>query len=62
MNRYAIYKFDWETYVVFDRFRKREICVCARYQEDGIDHHARAKTITRLLNQQDKKSALGTQP
>jgi len=56
MSRYAINKFDFQTYVVFNRMKKREICICGWHEEDGIDPHARAKMITRLLNQQDKKS------
>lgn len=61
MNRYAIHKFDFQTFVVFDRLKKREVCVCAWYEEGGLDPHARAKAISRLLNQQDKKSELETQ-
>ena len=47
--RYAVYKFDRATFVVFDTKEKREICVCTDY-DDNHDAQSRAKMIRDLLN------------
>ena len=52
MTRYSFYRFDTNTYVVFDRDEQREICVCSNYGELSDAEH-RAQTIATLLNQND---------
>lgn len=47
--RYRISKFDHETFIVYDREEKREICVCSSY-EGGRDARDRAKMIADALN------------
>jgi hypothetical protein len=49
MNRYGFYKFDNNTFVVFDHVEEREICVCSNY-DDWTDAEHRAKNIVKALN------------
>jgi hypothetical protein len=49
MLRYGIYRFDCNTYIVFDRMTNKEICVCSGY-EGGRNYKKRAQTIARSLN------------
>ena len=51
-NRYTLYQFDCNTYVVMDDNCKREICVCSNYDnyEDAFD---RATILVALLNQEE---------
>lgn len=49
MNRYDLYQFDAQIFVVFDTVEKREDCVCSNY-EDWEDAEERARRIVKLLN------------
>lgn len=49
MNRYDVYKFDSNTFVVFDHVEEREICVCSNY-DDWADAELRARNIVNALN------------
>ena len=49
MPKYAMYQFDGHTFVVFDQYEQREICICQNY--DGYEDAAlRAKEIVASLN------------
>jgi len=61
MSRYSIHKFDWQTYVVFDQIKKREICVCSWFEPGGCRPLSRARMIAQLLNQQVEKPTLSAQ-
>jgi hypothetical protein len=54
-NRFDIYQFDHETFVVFDKIEDREICVCSNY-DDWEDAEERAKKIVGLLNVSNEKT------
>jgi hypothetical protein len=49
-NRYTVYSFDSDTYVVIDQEISKEICVCSNYDDVG-DAENRALYICGLLNQ-----------
>ncbi len=56
MQRYATYQFDRNTFVVFDQYEQREICVCQNY--DGYeDAELRAKEIAVALNYTNKNTS-----
>ena len=54
-SKIGVYQFDHETFVVFDRSKKREICVCSNY-DDWTDAKDRAKNIAKLLNGSNEKT------
>ena len=49
MQKYAMYQFDGHTFVVFDQYEQREICVCQNY-DNYKDSEQRAKEIVVALN------------
>ena len=49
MDRYYVYQFDSETFVVGDDVTNREICICGDY-DDLADARQRANRIAELLN------------
>lgn len=51
-NRFDVYQFDHQTWVVFDQIDKKEICVCSNY-DDWVDAKERAEKIALLLNQSE---------
>lgn len=53
MNRYAVSKFDEDTFVIVDLVEQREICVCVNY-DDHEDAEERSKKIVGLLNQSER--------
>lgn len=48
-QKFGVYQFDHETFVVFNRINQREICVCSNY-DDLKDAKQRANKIATLLN------------
>ena len=54
MDRYDVYQFDSETFVVSDEVTKREICICGEY-DDLADARQRAEQIAELLNRESQK-------
>jgi hypothetical protein len=48
-SKFGVYQFDYETFIVFDRVQKREICVCSNY-DNLEDARQRARKIAALLN------------
>ncbi len=55
MERYYVYGFDRDTFVVADIVSKREICVCGNYENGGMDADIRAYRIAEALNEQAVK-------
>jgi hypothetical protein len=53
MERFVVHQFDGSTYVVLDREKQRQICVCQDY-EDWDDAKERADEIALLLNGKTK--------
>jgi hypothetical protein len=51
MQRYITNQFDGNTFQVIDQIEKREICICADYN-DWEDARDRAEKIALLLNSQ----------
>lgn len=51
MERYYVYQFDSETYVVADGAANREICICSEFGEVP-DAEQRAMSIAGLLNRE----------
>lgn len=49
MERYYVYQFDSETFVVGDDVTNREICICGDY-DDLADAQQRATRIAELFN------------
>jgi hypothetical protein len=49
MDRFEMHRIDGQTFVVFDKVEKREICVCSNY-DDWEDAEKRAMQIIKLLN------------
>ena len=56
MQRYATYQFNGSTFVVFDQYEQREICVCQNY-DDYEDAELRAKEIVVALNYANKNTS-----
>lgn len=54
MERYYVYQFDTETYVVADDVTNREICICGDYDE-LVDARERADRIAECLNMKVKE-------
>jgi hypothetical protein len=50
MQRFIVYKFDKDTFLVLDQEENREICICGNY-DDWEDAEERAKEIALLLNE-----------
>lgn len=57
MKRYAVSQFDSDTFQVVDCREKREICICANF-DNFEDARERAEKIAALLNQNGELSAL----
>lgn len=53
-ERYYISQFDGDTYQIIDSVENREMCVCSNYDELE-DAKERAKSIARLLNEDNEK-------
>ncbi len=51
MDRYEVYRFDHQTFVVFDKIELREICVCSNYDERDYAEE-RANKIAILFNKE----------
>ncbi len=49
MEKYNYYKFDEQTYVVYDVLLKQEFCVCTDY-EGREDSESRAQLLVNVLN------------
>lgn len=57
MDRYYVYQFDLETFVVSDDMTNREICICGEY-DDLDDAHQRADRIAELLNRETRAQVI----
>lgn len=53
MDRYYVYQFDSETFVVGDDVTNREICICGDY-DDLADARQRANRIAEMLNRESE--------
>ncbi|HXG07747.1 MAG TPA: hypothetical protein VNI77_10535 [Nitrososphaera sp.] len=60
MQRYDVFQFDRDTFVVFDRQTNREICICGNY-EGGMDAEKRAVEIAYALNAKESKKTLNNE-
>lgn len=49
MERYYVYRFDNETFVVADNVTNREVCLCGEFGE-GEDAENRAEKVAAALN------------
>ncbi|MCG2787132.1 MAG: hypothetical protein L6461_18745 [Anaerolineae bacterium] len=57
MERYTVSQFDANTFQVIDCREKREICICANF-DNLEDAQERAEKIAALLNQNSELPAL----
>ena len=55
MQRYSVYQFDRNTFVVIDQVERKEVCTCSNYDE-WEDAEERAQKITLLLNASGEKN------
>lgn len=53
MKRYVVSLFDKDTFLVVDKIKKKEICICGNY-ENSNDAEKRAKMIAIVLNNVNK--------
>ena len=56
MERYTVSQFDADSFQVIDCREKREICICANF-DNFEDARERAEKIAALLNQNSELSA-----
>lgn len=50
MQRYSVYQFDSNNFIVVDQIERREICICGNYDE-WEDAGERANKIASMLNE-----------